>query len=64
VNSARGYSFVLTVVDGQARGGGGADRFRIKIWDKGGTFYDTQDGAPDSAWPTTELGAGKIAIRS
>lgn len=27
------YSFLLTAIDGGINGGGGMDRFRIKIWE-------------------------------
>ena len=30
VNGSNGYSFILTAIDGDAVGGGGTDRFRIK----------------------------------
>jgi hypothetical protein len=45
-------------------GGGGIDRFRIKIWDAagGGVVYDNQAGAADTADPTTSLGGGNIVI--
>ena len=32
INGAGGYGFLLTVTDGQLTGGGGTDKFRIKIW--------------------------------
>ena len=32
VNGVAGYGFLLTAIDGQAKGGGGIDRFRIKVW--------------------------------
>ena len=32
VNGAGSYGFELTAWDGQVNGGGGVDRFRIKIW--------------------------------
>jgi sugar lactone lactonase YvrE len=37
-----GYGFLLTTNDGQLTGGGGVDKFRIKIWDKltGAVVYD------------------------
>ena len=33
INGDGNYAFILTAIDGQVSGGGGADRFRIKIWD-------------------------------
>jgi probable HAF family extracellular repeat protein len=32
LDDAAGYKFMLTAIDGQVTGGGGTDRFRIKIW--------------------------------
>jgi uncharacterized delta-60 repeat protein len=66
INGAGTYEFLLTAVDGQAGGGGGTDKFRIKITGAGGgpALYDTQRGAADSAAPTTALGGGQIEIRS
>ena len=34
VNGDGGYAFILTVIDGQATGGGGVDKFRMKIWNR------------------------------
>ena len=34
VNGAGDYGFLLSAVDGQTNGGGGVDKFRIKIWDR------------------------------
>src|SRR4029079_11474277 len=49
VNGVPGYEFELTAWDGQAPGGGGVDRFRIKIWsgNPGNVIYDNLMGAPD-----------------
>lgn len=33
VNGTGNYGFMLTAIDGQQSGGGGIDKFRIKIWD-------------------------------
>lgn len=64
INGSGDYAFILTAIDGQQAGGGGVDRFRIKIWDKvtGDVIYDNQPGAADSASPTTALGQGSITI--
>jgi len=64
VNGYGGYQFILTVIDGQAAGGGGVDRFRIKIWNKttGAIVYDNQRGAPDNADPTTPVGTGSAIV--
>ena len=37
VNGDASYNFILTAVDGQAAGGGGVDKLRIKIWNKSQT---------------------------
>ena len=34
INGSGNYGFMLTAIDGQINGGGGVDKFRIKIWDK------------------------------
>ncbi len=65
VNGAGNYGFELTAIDGQVNGGGGTDKFRIKIWDKNqgnGIIYDNQMNAPDGADPTTVRGGGSIVI--
>jgi len=65
VNGSGNYGFIVTVNDGQEPGGGGVDRFRIKIWNinnGNAVIYDTQPGDPDSAAPTTALGGGSIVI--
>ncbi|MBE7500480.1 MAG: right-handed parallel beta-helix repeat-containing protein [Verrucomicrobiales bacterium] len=64
VNGAGDYAFQLTATDGQVNGGGGTDRFRIKIWDQsgGGVIYDNQPGDADTADATTALGGGSIVV--
>lgn len=64
VNGGSGYGFMITVIDGALTGGGGLDRFRIKIWDlaSGVRLYDNQMGAGDDANPTTTLAGGSIVI--
>jgi len=65
VNGTGNYGFMLTAIDGQISGGGGTDRFRIKIWDKnngGAIVYDNQLSAPDGDDTTTALGGGSIVI--
>jgi plastocyanin len=49
VNGVDGYSFMLTATDGQVSGGGGVDKFRIKIWETstGDVVYDNNFGASD-----------------
>ncbi len=52
-NGESGYSFTLTVIDGQAPGGGGVDKFRIRIWNKstGTVVFDTQANDGNDAEP-------------
>jgi hypothetical protein len=49
INGAGNYGFLLTATDGQVTGGGGTDKFRIKIWSKasGGVVYDNAMGSSD-----------------
>ena len=49
------FGFILTAIDGQISGGGGADKFRLKVWDMdngGAIVYDNNIGAADDAVPT------------
>jgi hypothetical protein len=64
INGQGSYGFMLTAVDGAVNGGGGQDKFRIKISDKttGNLVYDNLLDAPDTADPTTVLGGGSIII--
>lgn len=65
INGAGHYGFMLTVIDGQISGGGGVDKFRIKIWDMDNgdaIVYDNLMGGADDAAPTTTLGGGSIVI--
>jgi hypothetical protein len=63
INGGGNYRFMLTAIDGQQPGGGGQDKFRIRIWsDGGGLVYDNQMNDPDSNDPTTVLGGGSIVI--
>ncbi|MCB0121640.1 MAG: hypothetical protein KDE58_05315, partial [Caldilineaceae bacterium] len=53
--------------DSAINGGGPADAFRIKIWDKAngnGVVYDNQMGASDDATAGTALSGGSIVIHS
>lgn len=64
VNGGGNYGFILTGNDGQSNGGGGLDKFRIKIWDKttGGSVYDNQLGDSDEANASAVIEAGNILI--
>jgi YVTN family beta-propeller protein len=64
INGDGDYGFMLTAIDGQITGGGGVDKFRMKIWDKATdtVVYDNQMGALDDANPVTVIGAGSIKL--
>ncbi|MFZ5933040.1 MAG: PKD domain-containing protein [Patescibacteria group bacterium] len=64
INGNGDYAFMLTAVDGQIGGGGGVDRFRIKIWNKSTNevIYDNQMGESDDANATDAIEAGSIVI--
>ena len=64
INGSGDYGFLLTAIDGQVQGGGGVDKFRIKILNKGdgGVIYDNQMGKSDTGDDATELGGGSIVI--
>jgi hypothetical protein len=66
VNGVPGFRFMLTAIDGQRPGGGGADKLRMRIWsDGGGLLYDNLVGGnDDNANPTTVLGGGSIVIHT
>ena len=68
INGAGNYGFLLTATDGQVNGGGGIDKFRIKIWDvaTGLVVYDNVPGGSediDAANPQV-LGGGSIVIHA
>jgi len=64
VNGESGYNFILTVIDGDAKGGGGVDKFRIRIWNKntGVIVFDNEMGVSDAADPFTPVGSGSSII--
>ena len=62
INGAGEYKFMLTAIDGQIAGGGGVDKFRIRIWGDAGLVYDNQLSAPDTDELTTAIGGGSIVI--
>ena len=67
VNGTGNYRFILTATDGAQPGGGGSDKFRIKIVNLdngGGIVYDNQPGAGQGDDPTTVLGGGSIVIHN
>jgi len=69
INGSGNYGFMITAIDGQISGGGGVDKFRIKIWDKNNgdaVVYDNQvtGDSSDTATPNTTLGGGSINIQA
>lgn len=65
INGSGNYGFMLIAIDGQVNGGGGDDKFRIKIWDKNNNdaiVYDNLFGADDTADPATVVGGGSVVI--
>ncbi len=66
VNNNGNYGFMVTGVDGQINGGGGADKFRIKIWNigNGGVVYDNKMGAPETGNDATVIEGGSITIHN
>jgi hypothetical protein len=66
INGSGNYGFLLSAIDGQRTGGGGIDKFRIKIWDvaSSAVVYDNNLGGGDDADPATALGGGSIVIHS
>ncbi|MFN2566736.1 MAG: PKD domain-containing protein [Gemmatimonadaceae bacterium] len=70
VNGEGRYRFLLTAIDGQVAGGGGTDRFRIKVWEvdadggDGRIVYDNQMDAADDSDASTALGGGSIVIHT
>lgn len=65
INGGGIYGFLLTAIDGQISGGGGMDKFRIKIWEEasGVIVYDNKLGSDDFGNDATELGGGNIVIQ-
>ncbi|MFN2636064.1 MAG: PKD domain-containing protein [Gemmatimonadaceae bacterium] len=64
INGAGDFGFLLSAVDGMVGGSGGADKFRIKIWNKttGTVIYDNQMGGTEDAAATTVISGGDIVI--
>lgn len=65
INGEGNYGFMLKAIDGDIKGGGGLDKFRIKIWDKDNhdeIVYDNQLGDSDDSDPATVIGGGSIVV--
>jgi hypothetical protein len=64
INGAGNYGFLLTATDGQVSGGGGVDKFRIKIWDRSNAdqvVYDNVVGGADGS--AQAIGGGSIVVK-
>jgi hypothetical protein len=67
INGTGQYGFMVSAVDGEINGGGGIDKFRIKIWDlnTSAVIYDNNiTETDDNAEPATAIGGGSIVIHS
>ncbi|TDJ25642.1 MAG: hypothetical protein E2O58_02820 [Gammaproteobacteria bacterium] len=65
INGTGFFGFMLTAIDGAVHGGGGVDKFRMKIIDRssgGLVVYDNQLGTSDDAVPATQVAGGSIVI--
>ncbi|WP_159439850.1 MBG domain-containing protein [Pontibacter lucknowensis] len=58
------YNFMVVATDGQVSGGGGNDKFRIKIWNGSNVVYDNARDTDENAdlSDLTILGGGSIVI--
>ncbi|KAA9038219.1 T9SS type A sorting domain-containing protein, partial [Ginsengibacter hankyongi] len=64
INGSGSYNFMVSAIDGSISGGGGSDKFRIKIWNSTTTIYDNMMGIDNNSDPITVLGGGSIVIHS
>ncbi len=66
INGNGDYGFILSSIDGQVNGGGGTDKFRIKVYEKltNVVVYDNQTGASDTSDPSTAIDSGSIMIHN
>jgi hypothetical protein len=68
VNGSGSHYFIVTVIDGDAQGGDGKDKFRIVVYANGTTspsgtpIYDNESNAVINADASTVLGGGSIVI--
>ncbi|OGM10613.1 hypothetical protein A2Z67_05310 [Candidatus Woesebacteria bacterium RBG_13_36_22] len=65
INDSGNYGFMLSAIDGQINGGGGVDKFRIKIWDidnNNALVYDNMLGADENSNPTTVVNEGSSIV--
>jgi hypothetical protein len=64
INGSGSYNFLVSAIDGSVNGGGGVDKFRIKIWNGNTVIYDNNMGTLDNGDPSTQLGGGSIVIHN
>ena len=65
LNGTGGYSFMVSVLDGDLMGKKMNDRVRVMIWSPQGILvYDNQRGDSLDATPATALGGGNVVIHS
>ena len=66
INGSGDYGFMVTATDGAVNGGGGVDKFRMKIWATAteDVVYDNQLGDGDDADATDAIEGGSIVIHS
>ena len=64
VNGKGSHKFMVTVIDGDAPGGNGKDKFRIKVWAENSSsiMYDNETGKDDNVDASTIIGGGSIVI--
>lgn len=64
INGSGSYGLLVTAIDGKRPGGGGVDRFRIKIWNRTThvVIYDNQPGADEDSSAATALGGGSVTV--
>ena len=66
INGSGDYRFMVTATDGEVNGGGGVDKFRMKIWEAAteDVVYDNQQGDAEDADATDAIEGGSIVIHS
>ena len=69
INGSGDYAFLLTATDGDVSGGGGVDKFRIKIWNKSsgeatGVIYDNFAGGASESSDAAAIAGGSIVIHN
>ncbi|HYX12480.1 MAG TPA: Ig-like domain-containing protein, partial [Candidatus Acidoferrum sp.] len=62
LNGVGGYRFLVSAWDGDAPGGGGTDRLRIRIWQGSTVAYDNQPGAAIDAAAIRAISGGSIVV--